>query len=229
MSLATPNGNLMRFRLVGLFRIGISAIDNVRSYVSLSSGQQLLGKDKSYITDISVKLHDHGRAALTAAAFIKKYGYKADDWETANASVKTSNPVRDTLTYVVSVTLLVVAGFGIYNIMSMTINNKMKDIAILKAQGFAGRDILQIFLSQAVFIGLLGALSGMLLGFLLAYTLSNVPFPPNEYVALKYFPVAFEPAHYFFGLLFGALTPLAAGLMPSIKAAKTDPVTILRG
>jgi len=88
---------------------------------------------------------------------------------------------------------------------------------------------LQIFLSQSVFIGLSGALSGMLLGFVLAYALSKVPFPPNEYVALKYFPVAFKPAHYLFGLLFGSITPLAAGLMPSLKAAKVDPVTILRG
>lgn len=229
VSLATPNGTLMRFRVVGLFRIGISAIDNVRSYVSLANGQQLLGKDKSYITDINIKLHDHERAAAAAALWIKKFGYKADDWETANASVKTSNLVRDTLTYVVSVTLLTVAGFGIYNIMNMTINNKMKDIAILKAQGFAGRDILQIFLSQSVFIGLLGALSGMLLGFLLAYALSKVPFPHNEYIALNYFPVAFEPMHYLFGLFFGSFTPLLAGLMPSLKAAKIDPVTILRG
>ncbi|MBB5396868.1 ABC transporter permease [Mucilaginibacter sp. AK015] len=229
VSLAAPNGMLMRFRVVGIFRIGMSAIDNVRSYVSLASGQQLLGKDKSYITDISIKLHDHSKAAWVAKAMNKQFGYKADDWETANASVKTSNLVRDTLTYVVSVTLLIVAGFGIYNIMNMTINNKMKDIAILKAQGFAGQDIMQIFLSQAIFIGLLGALSGMGLGFMLAYALSSVPFPPNEYVALKYFPVAFEPAHYFFGLLFGSLTPLVAGLMPSLKAAKIDPVMILRG
>ena len=229
VSLATPNGTTMRFRVVGLFRIGISAIDNVRSYVSLASGQQLLGKDRSYITDINVKLKDNKSAALESAAFVKKYGYKADDWETANASVKASNLVRDTLTYVVSVTLLVVAGFGIYNIMNMTINNKMKDIAILKAQGFAGRDIVQIFLSQSVFIGLLGAISGLLLGFLLALSLSKVPFPQNDYVALNYFPVAFEPAHYLFGLLFGLITPLAAGLLPSLKAARIDPVIILRG
>lgn len=229
VSLTTPNGTSMRFRVVGLFRIGISAIDNIRSYVSLASGQQLLGKDKSYITDINIQLKDHAGAGAAAAAFAKKYRNKADDWETANASVKTSNLVRDTLTYMVSVTLLIVAGFGIYNIMNMTINNKMKDIAILKAQGFAGRDIVQIFISQSVFIGFLGAVSGMLLGFILAYALSHVPFPRNEYVALNYFPVAFEPAHYLFGLLFGLLTPLAAGLMPSLKASRMDPVMVLRG
>jgi len=229
VSLATPNGTMMRFRVVGIFRIGISAVDNVRSYISLASGQQLLGQDKSYITDINIKLKDNALAAGEAAGLFRKYHYKADDWETANSSVSASNLVRDVLTYVVSITLLIVAGFGIYNIMNMTISNKMKDIAILKAQGFAGKDIVQIFLSQSVFIGLLGALSGLLLGFLLAYGLSKVPFPHNDYVALNFFPVVFFPSHYIFGLLFGLITPFLAGLMPSLKASKIDPVIILRG
>ncbi|GAB3915853.1 ABC transporter permease [Mucilaginibacter boryungensis] len=229
VSLATPNGTTMRFRVVGIFRIGISAVDNVRSYVSLANGQQLLGKDKSYITDINIKLQDNRQAGSVADDFFKKYNYKADDWDTANSSVSASNLVRNVLTYVVSITLLIVAGFGIYNIMNMTINNKMKDIAILKAQGFAGKDIVKIFLSQSVFIGLLGAISGLMLGFLLSYALSKVPFPQNDYVALNFFPVAFNPAHYFFGLLFGLITPFVAGLMPSLKASKIDPVIILRG
>ena len=229
VSLATPNGTTMRFRVVGIFRIGISAIDNVRSYVSLANGQQLLGQDKSYITDINIKLKNNEQAATIAGGFFKKYTYKSDDWETANSSISASNLVRDVLTYVVSITLLVVAGFGIYNIMNMTINNKMKDIAILKAQGFAGKDIVQIFLSQSIFIGFLGAVTGLLLGFLLSFALSNVPFPHNDFIALNFFPVVFYPEHYFFGLLFGIITPFVAGLIPSLKASKIDPVIILRG
>jgi len=229
VTLATPTGATMRCRVVGLFRIGISAIDNVRSYVSLADGQQLLGKDKSYITDINIKLKDNKLATAESPVLAKKYGYKAEDWETANSSVTASNLIRDTLTYVVSITLLVVAGFGIYNIMNMTINNKMKDIAILKAQGFAGRDIVQIFLSQSIFIGLLGAIIGLIFGFLLAYALSRVPFPKSDFIAIKFFPVIFRPSHYFFGLVFGVVTPFIAGLMPSIKASKIDPVAILRG
>jgi lipoprotein-releasing system permease protein len=166
VSLTTPMGNMMRFRVVGLFQIGVGLIDNSRSYVNLANVQQLMGKDKSYITDINIKLKDNKAAVNKAVLLSRKYNYKADDWETANSSVSASNIVRDTLTYVVSITLLIVAGFGIYNIMNMTINNKMKDIAILKAEGFAGRDIVQIFLSQSVFIGLLGAITGDILGFL---------------------------------------------------------------
>ncbi|MGZ3752190.1 MAG: ABC transporter permease [Mucilaginibacter sp.] len=229
VTLATPAGTTMRFRVVGLFKIGIGTIDNTRSYVNLANVQQLMGEDRSYITDINIKLRDNKLASAKAVELFKKFNYKSDDWETANSSVMASNIVRDVLTYVVSITLLVVAGFGIYNIMNMTINNKMKDIAILKAQGFAGKDIVQIFLSQSLFIGFFGALMGEVLGFLLAYSLSRVPFPHNDFISLKFFPVIFRPSHYLFGLIFGVVTPFVAGLMPSLKASKIDPVAILRG
>ena len=230
VSLATPTGNTMQFRIVGIFQIGIGAIDNAKSYVNITAVQQLLGKDRSYITDINVKLKDNSQSAPLAKVFAQKYNYKAEDWETANSSVTASNLIRNVLTYVVSITLLIVAGFGIYNIMNMAISNKLKDIAILKAQGFARKDIIQIFLSQSLIIGTLGAITGIMLGFGLSYALSCTPFPAtNSFISLKFFPVLFNPLHYFFAVVFGIITTLIAGLMPSIKASKIDPVAILRG
>ena len=112
----------------------------------------------------------------------------------------------------------------------MAISNKLKDIAILKAQGFARKDIIQIFLSQSLIIGTLGAITGIILGFALSYALSRTPFPAtNSFISLKFFPVLFNPLHYFFAVVFGIITTLIAGLMPSIKASKIDPVAILRG
>lgn len=229
VSLATPTGSTMRFRIVGIFKIGIGMIDNIKGYVNISSVQQLLGKDKNYITDINIKLKNNKLAVAEAKNIFGKYGIKSEDWESANASVTAGNLVRNVLTFVVSITLLVVAGFGIYNIMNMTIASKMKDIAILKAEGFERKDIIHIFLSQSLIIGLAGALSGILLGFVLAWGLSNVPFPSNEFIGLKYFPVIFNPKHYIFGIVFGVLTTFVAGLMPSVKASRVDPVAILRG
>jgi lipoprotein-releasing system permease protein len=229
VNLATPSGTSMRFRIVGTFQIGFGTIDNVKSYVNTSNVQQLLGKDRSYITDINMKLKNIANARPLAASFQKKYGYKADDWETTNASIMSSFIIRDILTYVVSFTLLVVAGFGIYNIMNMTIASKMKDIAILKAEGFGRKDIVQIFLSQSLVIGVLGALTGILIGFGLSLLLSHTPFPKNEFVTMKYLPIIFEPKHYLFAVLFGTITTFIAGLMPSVNASKVDPVAILRG
>jgi lipoprotein-releasing system permease protein len=229
VSLATPTGSTMRFRLVGIFQVGMGVVDNVKSYVSISRVQQLLNKDRSYITDINIKLKNNENSTAKATVMQRKYGYKSDDWQTANAAAMAGKNIRNALTYVVSFTLLVVAGFGIYNIMNMTIASKMKDIAILKAQGFAQHDIVTIFLSQSLIIGFIGAVTGVMLGFALSYGLSRVPFPDNDEIAWKFFPVLFRPAYYVFGIVFGILTTFVAGFMPSIKASRVDPVVILRG
>ncbi|MFN8311092.1 MAG: FtsX-like permease family protein [Chitinophagales bacterium] len=229
VQLATPKGTAMRFRVVGTFQFGIGSLDNIRSYVSLTNVQQLMGKENQYITDLAIKLKKFNKAKLLAAEFGKSYGYKSEDWETANASAMVSITIRNVMTVVVSFTLLVVAGFGIYNIMNMTIQNKLKDIAILKAQGFSANDILQIFLFQSVTIGVLGATLGLGLGALMSYGVYNLPFPKNEFISITHFPVTFHLRHYVFGIVFGILTTFFAGLFPSLKAGKIDPVAILRG
>jgi lipoprotein-releasing system permease protein len=122
-----------------------------------------------------------------------------EDWETANAAIMAGNNIRNIMTAVVSFTLLLVAGFGIYNIMNMNINNKKKDIAILKATGFQGKDITAIFLFQSLIIGILGGILGLLLGFFFSYLLSITPFPAGAFVRVKTFPVNFKPIHYTLG------------------------------
>lgn len=224
-----PSGMQLRFRVVGTYKFGIATMDEYKAYVSLTGMQQLLGKNRDYITDIRVKLKDMDRAAALAPSLAKKYNYRAEDWETVNASVKAGNMIRDTFTYVLSFTLLLIAGFGIYNIMNMVIIGKMKDIAILKAEGFARKDIVQIFLSQSLFIGFIGAMAGLLLGFALSYALSKVPWPEDEWIIIKHFPVNFDSLYYIVGLIFGLLTTGLAGLLPALKASKVDPVAILRG
>lgn len=229
VTLASPKGTAMRFRVVGTFQFGIGSLDNIRSYVNVSKVQQLLGKDNQYYTDINLKLKNYEMATAMSKEFANRYGYKVDDWETANASAMVSINIRNVMTVVVSFTLLVVAGFGIYNIMSMTIQNKLKDIAILKAQGFSGGDVRQIFLTESITIGVFGAILGLVLGFLLSYGVYTLPFPKNEFISITHYPVVFHWYHYAFGLWFGIITTLIAGLMPSIKAGKIDPVAILRG
>ena len=122
---------------------------------------------------------------MQAIPFGKKlraaYGYYTEDWATANTAILAGEKIRNMLTYVVSITLLVVAGFGIYNIMNMTVINKIKDIAILKATGFDAHDIIAIFLLQAAFIGLTGGLLGLVIGFGLSYLLSISPFDAGRF------------------------------------------------
>ncbi len=125
---------------------------------------------------------------------------------------------------------MLVAGFGIYNILNMTIYEKMKEIAILKAQGFSGSSVTSIFLQQAIYIGLMGGLIGMVVGFLMSFGLSRVYIGSSSPMGtLKYFPMSFYLPHYIEAVFFGVLTTFAAGFFPARKAAKVDPVTIIRG
>ncbi|MGA0558387.1 ABC transporter permease [Larkinella sp. VNQ87] len=229
VSVTTPTGNTMILRVVGTFAFGIGTLDNTKSYANLSTVQEILQKDGSYITDIHIKMLDPLQALPFGQKLRSTYGYYTEDWATANSAILAGEKIRNVMTFVVSMTLLVVAGFGIYNIMNMNVINKIKDIAILKATGFEGRDIVMIFLLQAVFIGFLGGLMGLGIGFGISYLLSITPFNTGDFLSLKTFPVIFDPKYYIMGILFGLITTVLAGYFPSRKASKVDPVSILRG
>ena len=78
-------------------------------------------------------------------------------------------------------------------------------------------------------IGIAGGILGIGIGFFFSYLLSITPFPEATFFRIKTFPVNFLPIHYIAGLLFGFITTLFAGYFPSRRAAKIDPVQIIRG
>lgn len=84
--------------------------------------------------------------------------------------------MRSIISYAVGITLLIVAGFGIYNILNMLIYEKMDTIAILKATGFAGLDVKKIFISISLSIGVAGAVTGVIFGFLFSLIIDAIPF-----------------------------------------------------
>jgi lipoprotein-releasing system permease protein len=229
VSITTPEGVRLLLTIVGIMRTGIVQIDDTKSYATLSTVQKILQKDSRYITDINIKLKDLNQAKSVANSYQAVFGYKAEDWETANATILLSFTLRNFITYAVVITILTVAGFGIYNILNMTIYEKMKDIAILKATGFSGKDITGIFMIQAVTIGLVGGLVGLVFGFILSYAVSQVPFKADTFINMDHLPVNFDPFYYVVALLFGMLTTSLSGYLPSRKASKIDPVEIIRG
>jgi lipoprotein-releasing system permease protein len=225
----TPDGVIFTLKIVGVFQLGLGAIDNIKSYANIETVQKLLEQDASYITDINIKLLDNAFAKEKSKIFQETYHYTAEDWETANATFLTGTMIRNIITSAVSFTLLIVAGFGIYNILNMTISNKMKDIAILKATGFTGKDVRNIFMIQSLTIGVLGSILGLIIGFILSTLISLAPFNGGDVINLDHFPVNFSPTYYVVGIVFGILTTALAGFMPSKKAGKIDPIEIIRG
>jgi lipoprotein-releasing system permease protein len=117
-----------------------------------------------------------------------------------------------------------VAGFGIYNILNMTVSQKINDIAILKAMGFKGGDVIRIFVTQAITIGLIGIVLGVIAATIMINLLQHVYIGGD----IGYFPIRFEPLKFAQGILFGFIITFLAGYMPARKAAKVDPVSIFR-
>lgn len=159
----------------------------------------------------------------------RQFEIKATDINEANAQFETGSSIRNMITYAVSITLLIVAGFGIYNILNMLIYEKMKDIAILKATGFSGRDVQLIFMSQAMIIGIVGGIFGLLIGFGLSVLIDNVAFETEALPTIKTFPVNYKAMYYIIGFTFALISTFIAGYLPSNKAKRIDPVRIIRG
>lgn len=183
----------------------------------------------SCLTEIKVKLVDKELATGMSSELKARYGYEGSDWKKDNASLLEGDVLRKMIVYGVAGTILLVAGFGVFNILTMMIYEKMKEIAILKATGFSDADVRGIFLTQALVIGIVGAVMGLVFGFLISYAVSKVPFNSDVMITLDHLPVSFKPVYYITGFTFGILTTALSGYLPSHKAAKMDPISILRG
>jgi lipoprotein-releasing system permease protein len=229
IQITTPSGTITSLKVAGIFQFGLAEIDNATSYASLSTVQKLLGKPASYITDIQVKLQDIKEAPAATIELSKEFGVDAIDIQTANSQFETGSKVRTIISYAVGITLLIVAGFGIYNILNMLIYEKMDSIAILKATGFSGRDVQWVFIFLSLIIGLSGGLTGLIAGFALTGIIDNIPFETPSLPTIKTYPIDYKPVYYFIGITFALVTTFFAGLFPSRKASKLDPVSIIRG
>jgi lipoprotein-releasing system permease protein len=225
----TIKGGLVSLKIIGIFQIGIAEFDNSMSYTSLKTAQMLLGESAGYITDIQVKLYDITMAPDVAKEYNQKFNIDAIDAQTANSQFETGSNVRSIISYAVGITLLIVAGFGIYNILNMMIYEKMDSIAILKATGFSGNDVKWVFISLSLIIGITGGLLGLLFGFGFSHIIDIIPFETASLPTIKTYPIDYKIIYYIIGLTFAICTTTIAGLFPALKASKIDPVEIIRG
>ena len=229
VQISTINGDVFPLKIVGFYQSGIADLDAIQSFANIKTVQKIQGKSDNYITDINVKLFNIESAYSMAKQFEKQFNLTAIDVKTANAQFETGTTIRNLITYAVSITLLIVAGFGIYNILNMLIYEKMNDIAILKATGFSGKDVQLIFMSEAMIIGVVGGILGLIVGFILSHLIDSIPFETEALPTIKTYPINFNSWYYLIGMVFALISTFLAGYLPSQKAKKIDPVTIIRG
>ncbi|BAV07488.1 lipoprotein-releasing system permease protein [Filimonas lacunae] len=226
INVLTSDGISHNYKLIGTFRTNVKQTDKAKAYINITAARQLLSENQQYVTDVQMNVQDYEKTEALVQRIAPVVPYKVESWQTANEQLQAGSKLRNIIAMAVSLTILLVAGFGIYNIMNMTINEKIREIAILKAMGFSGKDVTEIFLTQAIVIGVAGGAVGMTLGFTIAKIVNHIPF---RIAGLNTLPMTYQPKVYIMAFVFGLITTFIAGYLPARKASKIDPVEIIRG
>jgi len=224
ISVSSSYGVDKLLKIKGIFSTGNIMTDQSKSYINISTAQQFVKEGNSYVTTLYANTDNYDKAIEYASELQKLTDYKVEPWQVTNADVLSGEKVRNTLMGSISFTILIVAAFGIYNILNMTIMQKLNDIAILKATGFSGKDVVQIFVTESVIMGFIGSVAGLILGSILIFILSHIYMGPPT----GYFPVYFKLSLFLQSFFLGLLVTFIAGYIPARKAAKTDPIEIFR-
>ncbi len=228
ITVTSPAGVVRTMKIVGLFRTGNAAYDEGQAFVLLKRSQSLLNRP-NIANRFILQLDDPDDAPAVAKTVEAAVGYKAQSWQEASQDLMSLLKVRRIILYSVVSAILIVASFGIYNVISTVVLEKTRDIAIMKSMGFHARSIMFIFLIEGAIVGVIGSVIGTGLGFSMMAALSRVklktPFntdPTNIPLDWGWMPVAL-------GIGFAMTSALAAAYLPARKGAQVHPVDILRG
>jgi lipoprotein-releasing system permease protein len=174
----TPAGVMPRmraFKVVGLFAAGMYEYDRNLAYVHVADAARLyrMGDD---VTGLRLKLADMFAAPLVVRELARDLGggYYIDDWTRKHANFFRSIQLTKSALFIILLLVVGVAAFNIVSTLVMVVKDKRSDIAILRTVGASPRSILSIFLTQGVAIGMIGTLSGVLLGVLISLNLESL-------------------------------------------------------
>ena len=173
LSVQATEGVRINAQVVGLFRSGIRAVDEGTAYVLVKTGQ-ILAHQTGLVNESALRVADPMAAREVAQRIERETGYKSVAWQEANEDLLSAFIIRNVIMYTVVGAILLVASFGTYNIISTITHEKARDIAIMNRSASARVTVRAIFVLEALVIGLIGALAGWALGYVLSSALGAV-------------------------------------------------------
>lgn len=221
-------GLVKKMKVVGIFRTGITEIDKTVSYTLLKDAQVLQNRP-NVINAIRFALDAPDDAQTIAKSIEDRFKYKAVSWQEANQGILSVFIIQNTIMYTTTGAILLVACFGIFNIISTLINEKARDIAILKSMGFTEHDIQIIFILQGILIGFSGMVLGWGLGYVLSVALEHVEIKMEAIITTEHLHIIYDVTYYIIGGVACMVAATFAAWLPARKAALLKPVDIIRG
>ena len=228
VTLSSPTGGLTTAKVVGIFSTGVTPVDYSRAYMLINDAQTLLDK-RNIINEITLRTDDYTKAEQYAQQIESMSGYKTESWQESNANFLKIFRIQTTITYFITGALLVVAAFGVLNILIMAVLERVNDIAILKSFGLSRGDITQIYVFQGLVIGLIGSTVGLILGKLAVEGLRRIPIQMEGLVKAEGLLMSEHASNYVTAFVAAIIVTLVAAVYPARRAAKYDPVEVIRG
>ncbi|MGZ3741244.1 MAG: ABC transporter permease, partial [Bdellovibrionota bacterium] len=227
--LATVGTNPVRtpFKVVGRFYSGNRGLD-LQSYGALADIQRA-NLTPNQVNEIGVRLRNYQESDAMARTWAMSSPERVESWGDLNVNIQSVFRIQTALRFSMIFTVLIVAGFGIYNILNMTVNQKRQDIAILRALGYDTFDVVMLFFSQGLIVGVVGSGFGLVCGYLFVWYLQTIPFMPASPLNPQ--------GHLHIAMTFGIFSQAAlmalgsaaiASILPARAAGKLTPIDIIR-
>jgi lipoprotein-releasing system permease protein len=240
VTLTSPQGSLTpfgmlprsrRFRVAGIFDSGFYDYDANWTFVTLASAQGLAGiGDVVSLLEVRVKNLDDARAVADEILKRAGNGFTATTWMDENRALFRALSLEKLVTALFVGLITFVAGLNILVVLTMTVTDRARDIAVLMAMGARRQQVRKIFMMQGLAVSLVGTLVGLVLGYGLSWVADRwqlIPLNPEVY-AIPYVPFH---ANGFDALWIAAAAlaiSIAATVLPARSAARILPVEILR-
>jgi lipoprotein-releasing system permease protein len=228
VQLLSPGGDYWRFTVAAIARAGVGSIDSTRIYSHARVAQTLLQKPFG-ASMIIYKLRDPDRAPALANHFENLFQHVSTSWqEREESTLQLFLMLRVSAGITVSLIILL-AGFGIFNVLTMSVLAKVKEIAILRSMGYRRIDISAIFLWQGALVAAAGSVLGCLLGALMTWGVGHIPIRIRGLLYANHFLVTWDWRHYFWATVLATVAVFIASYVPARRAAELAPVVTLRG
>lgn len=218
------------YQVIGIFEAGFQEYDTRLCYVDLFEAQHFYGQGDS-VTGVELRLRDLDRAHDVAQRLERELGgpFHTLDWQELNRNLFTALEIQKLVLSLVISGIIFVASFMVVVTLIMTVLEKKREIAILKAMGARDAGILRIFMVQGTLVGLVGTLLGLLIGGGIVLYLDTYPMAldPKVYL-IDHLPVVIRPIEFVITVLVSLGICGTATLIPSLSAARMLPVDGLR-
>ena len=213
--------------VAGLFHTGNYLIDSAYAFVPLATLQKVQATTR--ITGYQIRLRDPDLAPALGNTLTRTRSYSSVPWQNLYGTLLDQLALQKKVIGFVVFLIVVVAAFGIANVLTLTVFEKTQEIAILRAIGAGSGDIIRIFLTEGLILGLAGLLLGDLLGLGISAYFTWRPFQlPGDLYFISALPVEVRLTDILWVNAVGLVTTLLAALLPARRAAAIEPARIIR-